>query len=51
MMNTCIQKYNLIFLFCDIDTCVEWKCNQREFSDMEVLSGVGTAVGTALKLI
>ena len=29
MRNMCIPKYNLIFLFCDIDTCVEQKCNQR----------------------
>ena len=45
--NTCIQKYNLIFLFCDVDTCVEQKCNQKEFIHMEELSGVWTAEGTA----
>ena len=42
----CIQKYNLIFLFCDVDTCVEQKCNQWEFTHIEVLSGVETTAGT-----
>ena len=45
--NTCIQKNNLIFLFCDVDTYVEQKCNQRGFTHTEELSEVETAAGTA----
>ena len=44
--NTCIQKYNLIFLFCDVDICAEQECNQREFTHTEELSGVWIAAGT-----
>ena len=45
--NMCIKKYNLIFLFCVVDTYVEQKCNHREFTHTEELSGVWTAAGTA----
>ena len=42
---TCIQKYDLIFSFCDVDTCVEQRCNQRE-RERERVQIYGGALGS-----
>ena len=48
MRNTCIQEYNLIFLFSDVDTyCGAEVQSEREFTHMEELLGVWTAAETA----
>ena len=42
-------KYNLIFLFINVDACVEHENSQREFTHTKELSGVGTSNGNWLQ--